>query len=240
MAHQHRFYIAPPPPVNDSVALSGEESHHALKVVRARVGDAVSLFDGRGREYSGIVSEAGRRDVIIALEAVREVPPPAPRVILAQAWLHREKSLEELIRRGTELGVTEFCFFRGDHSERDPKVSDKFHRLAVEVCKQCGRSWLPEFTTARNMTEVLARPEPDKLMASMDAPPVPLKAALSGRAVIMIVGPEGDFTPEETEEALAAGVKPVSLGATTFRSEIAGAVLTTLVQYELGKLGPKE
>ncbi|MBN2308574.1 MAG: 16S rRNA (uracil(1498)-N(3))-methyltransferase, partial [Candidatus Hydrogenedentes bacterium] len=110
MPHVHRFFIGPghaPAPADGVgaglVELPPQEAHHALHVVRIRPDDAVVLFDGCGRELAGRVAEADRRRVSVAVESERQIPPPALRLTLVQAGLHREKSVEELIRRGSEV-----------------------------------------------------------------------------------------------------------------------------------------
>lgn len=238
MPHLHRFYIPAESDTRNEVVLSPDESHHAIKVVRLRVGDEVALFDGQGHDMHGCVTRVDRREVAIRIEDGHEHPPPAPSLTLAQAWLHQEKSIEFIVRHGTEIGVVRFVFFRADRSERAPKMQDKWQRLAIEACKQCGRLWLPEFQCAADLQAVLDAAQGDILVASMDAPPVPLTEAVHGRDTTLVIGPEGDFTDAETKLALEHGAKPISLGAATLRSEVAAIIGATLVQYHLGRLGP--
>lgn len=239
MPHLHRFHIAPDTPGGGEIALPPEEAHHAIKVVRLREGDRVILFDGRGREWTGAVARLDRREVVISVVEERRAPRPAPALTLAQAWLHQEKAIELLVRTGTELGVDRFLFFRAARSERPPRLNPKWTRLAVESCKQCGRLWLPEFAVAETLADVLRHARGDLLIAAMDADPVPLAQALSGGDTTLLIGPEGDFTPEEVCAVLDSGARPISLGVTTFRSEIAAIVAAALVQYHFGRLGSR-
>ena len=238
MAHLHCFFIPEDTPGTGEIALPAEEAHHALRVVRLREGDAVVLFDGQGRELHGRVAACTKRDVYISVERAERHPLPTPALTLAVAWLHKDKAIEEIIRRGTELGVHTFQFFRAAHSEQAPRMGKKWERLAVEACKQCGRRWLPEFVVVDDLEEVLEAAAPDRLIAAMDEEPIPIADALSGQEVTLLIGPEGDFTDAETAAALAAGFRPISLGATTFRTEVAAVVGATLVQYHMGRLGP--
>ncbi|HNR33374.1 MAG TPA: RsmE family RNA methyltransferase [Candidatus Hydrogenedentes bacterium] len=238
MPHLHRFYVPADTPGAGEVALPPEEARHALKVLRLRVGDRVALLDGQGRELVGAVARMDRRDVVVAVEEERRAPRPAPAVTLAQAWLHQDKAVELLVRIGTELGVDRFLFFRADRSERAPRVNPKWDRIGVEACKQCGRLWLPEFVVAPSLAEVLRDASGDLIVAAIEGPPVPLARALSGAEVTLLIGPEGDFTPEEIRAALERGARPISLGTTTFRAETAAIVAATLVQHHLGRLGP--
>lgn len=234
MAHLHRFYLPPDSTPGAEALLTGEEAHHALHVVRARPGDPVALFDGQGREWLGTVESAGRRDVRIRIEYCKEHPQPPWRVTLVQAWLHREKSIEELIRRCTEIGVTRFLFFGAARSEGSPRVRTKWSRIAVESCKQCGRLWMPTFEAVPALPDALATLTCPLLIATADIPAVPIRDAVGGAEAALVVGPEGDFTSEELQIAQSAGAKAISLGSTTFRAEVAAMLGATLVLYEMG------
>lgn len=238
MPHLHRFYIPEESTSSGEVILSADESHHAIKVVRLRVGDEVALFDGQGHDIRGRVARMDRREVAVQIEEVHDQPRPAPSLTLAQAWLHQEKSIEFIIRHGTEIGVARFVFFRAERSERAPRINDKWLKLAIEACKQCGRFWLPGFVCVANLEGALDTACGDILFASMDVPAVPLAEAVCGRDTTLVVGPEGDFTDPETHMALERGAKPISLGAATLRSEMAAVIGATLVQHQLGHLGP--
>jgi len=239
MPHVYRFHIPPDSDAASEMALPPEEAHHALHVVRARPGERVVLFDGCGREIHGAVSRTTHRDVFIAPEEERRVPAPSVHLTLLQAWLLREKSIEYLIQHGTEIGVSHFRFFRAQHSEKAPKTNPKWERYAVEACKQCGRAWLPTFDAADDLQDALANIQRPVLIATQHMPPVPLREALrdAPREVALLIGPEGDFDSEEVNLALARGAVPISLGAATYRSEVAATISAALIQYELGALG---
>jgi 16S rRNA (uracil1498-N3)-methyltransferase len=238
LAHVYRFYCEHLGDGTSPIRLDGAEAHHALHVVRVNAGDSIACFDGRGREAVGVVSAVQRSAVVIEPESVVASPPLSYDLTVAVACLHREKSLEELIRRGTEIGVTRFLFFRGDHSERSPKASDKWARWAVESCKQCGRAWLPEFNVVKDLGVVLDDVDGVVLIATQHLAPVSLATAMRGNSTTIVIGPEGDFSGDELAMAESRSAKPVSLGANTFRSEVAATVLATLVLYEMGGLQP--
>ncbi|HUW59796.1 MAG TPA: RsmE family RNA methyltransferase [Candidatus Bathyarchaeia archaeon] len=232
------MYIPQDTAATGEIVVGGDEAHHALHVVRVRPGDPVALFDGHGREISGEVVTAGKREVVVQALEERVLPPPPRRLTLLQAWLHRDKALDFIVQHGTELGVARFVFFRAQRSERKPVHSDKWTRTAIEACKQCGRIWLPEFILADGIEEAVRNAAAPVLLATKDLHAAPLRTALGGGSVALMVGPEGDFTDEEIAAALEAGVTPICLGAATYRSEMAAIAGATLIQYELGELGP--
>ncbi len=236
MAHAYRFYSEALPECPERVALSTDEAHHALKVVRVREGDRVALFDGTGREATGQVVLSGRRDVAVDLDGFRMEAVWSPYLTLAVAWLHKEKAVEYLIRHGTEVGVSHFVFFRGEHSERAPKESAKWKRWAIETCKQCRRMDLPEFTVVKDIEAACAVSVGQVVLADMENAPASLSTVTSGPMTIFI-GPEGDFSERERQCLIDTGGVSLSLGSTTFRSEVAGVLLATLCRAQQGYLG---
>jgi 16S rRNA (uracil1498-N3)-methyltransferase len=234
----YRFFVEEEFSGSGEVVLTGPEAHHALHVVRVQQGEPVALFDGHGREIVGTVARASRREVTVAVEEIRETPRPTVSLSICQAWLHREKSLEYLVERGTELGVSEFVFYRGDHSEGAPRVSGKLRRAAVEACKQCGRLWLPDFRTSADLDACIEEARGAKLAATHDLPAHPLRSASFGNEAAIFVGPEGDFSARELQLLSDARVVALSLGPATFRSEVAATLAAALALYEMGGLGP--
>jgi len=241
MTHLYRFHVPPETGRDATLALPAQEAHHALHVVRVRAGDPVVLFDGRGRELHGTVCRTTRHEVYVAIEDERRCPQPRTALTLLQARPNRDKSLETIVRRGTELGVTRFCVYRADHGARPSCLSPKWLRVAIEACKQCGRAWLPEFDVAPDLRAALEGAPETRLIATNHRDPVPLKEALAAapRAVAVVVGPEGDFSAAELEWAHDLNGVPISLGGATYRTEVAATLAVALVQYELGELGPR-
>lgn len=238
MAHIPRFYIEPAQIGETPIRLEDAEAHHAIHVVRVKVGDAIKCFDGVGTNVEGTVSGVERAAVTVESASTSRVPEPAIQLTLIQAWLHREKAIEEVIKRGTELGVTRFVFFRADHSERAPKSSDKWTKWAIESCKQCGRSWLPAFDVAQDLTGALNSADKPILVATQHRDPVPLRRAINGLSASLVIGPEGDLSEDELAVAEAHSGYPVSLGDSVFRAEVAATALTALILYEMGGIGP--
>jgi 16S rRNA (uracil1498-N3)-methyltransferase len=184
------------------------------------------------------VASCTKREVEVAIESVREVLPPAPALTLAVGRPNLDKSMEFIVRHGTELGVSRFTIFHAARSQRPPKLNDKWDRLAVECCKQSGRLWLPEFQVAESLDAVLDAVEGLLVMASIEGPHEPLSMVKGADALTLLIGPEGDFTGEETALACARGAKLISLGPHILRTEVAAVVAATLVQYESGYLRP--
>lgn len=237
MPHVHRFYVESAADGATEILLSDEEAHHAIKVVRVRDGETAAVFNGQGREWLGTVARVGKHAVSVRITSQRDEPTPTP-LTLRCAWLHRDKAVEEIIRRGTELGVTDFVFFEAERSQGSPKQKDKWTRLAVEACKQCGRLWLPTFVTADRVLDDWTAGDGTAMIATAERDPVPVRSQDVTGPVTLFIGPEGDWTDGELAEVLARGAQPISLGTTVFRAEVAAITAATIIQYERGVLGP--
>ncbi|MCA9003615.1 MAG: RsmE family RNA methyltransferase, partial [Planctomycetes bacterium] len=159
-----------------------------MRVLRARPGDAVELFNGQGHAWRGTIASLSRNEVQVAIAEARFEPRSTPPLTLAQAWLHRDKLLDELVRHATVLGVDRIRFYRADHSEKIPHIAGKWERLAVEACKQCGRLWLPDLEVAGALADVLDSAADELMvMACMEGPHQPLSTLQSERPVTFIV-----------------------------------------------------
>ena len=237
MPHLHRFYIEPPALASDVVSLESDEAHHALRVVRVQVGDEIALFDGAGNEAMARVAALDRGAVRTEVLRRSRAERPGRRLTLVVAWLHRDGPIEELIRRGTELGVSRVLFFRAQRSERPVKSIEKCKRWALESCKQCGRVWLPLIEAASSLDDAIGKSEGTLAVGALGAKR-PLKDAIPAHGDLTIfIGPEGDFIPEELETLRAAGTVEFGLGPITYRTEAAALIAATIT---LGRWGQFE
>lgn len=242
MPHTHRFYC----PGLDAAAAGGElslpdaEARHAVSVLRLRAGDPVELFDGCGLAGAGVFLRGSRTEAVVALERLTRREAPAVAVFLAPAWPHRDKVVDEIVCRGTELGVAGFHFWRADRSQRAPGALERWHRHTVESCKQCGRNMLPSLHAWDSLDDLLAEETGAVVAADLDggadgAVLLPPDAA----RVLLLAGPEGDFTERERGLITAKESLRVSLGPQVLRTEAAAAVLATLALNAAGLLGAR-
>jgi len=238
MKPKHRFHIQPTDSSSERIQLDDNEAHHAIHVLRVRSGDQIELFDGQGNLYQAEIATLSKKNVEAKISAHTHTDAQTPTLTLTQAWLNHEKNHEIIIRRATELGVSEIRFIKTKNSERKPKEYPKWQRWAVESCKQCKRLWLPKIQIVEpnegTMNDSL------NLLATQHAAPKPLSVidASSGNINIQI-GPEGDFSKEEVKSFLDSGAVPIGLGDATYRSELAAQIAITLVQHQFGNLGPR-
>jgi len=234
MSHLHRFHL--PPDTTDAgiLALPEGEAHHALRVARLKSGETVEVFDGAGRVWRGAFEAAGKHEAVIQVVERAFEEPPTPRCTLVVAALHRPGAMEELLRRGAEVGVTRFVFFRARRSERPPRRDGKWERILVEVCKQCGRNWLPRIELTEDPIRIIASHAGTACIAAMTPEAGPVSSLEVTGDLLLAVGPEGDFTAEEVAALTEAGAVPITLGAYTYRSEVAAVLGATLLLQRAG------
>lgn len=238
MSHIHRFYSAAISDHMPQIELSDEEAHHAIRVARVRDGEKVSVFDGNGLECAGEFERTDSHSALIRVQESTYHRPSRIQVTLAVGGLHRDKTQESVVRCAAELGAYRVCFWNADHSQRPIKPSSRWHKTAVEACKQCGRFFLPKVDTASSLGEFLEGHNGPSVIAllSEEQTGAPTFAATDRLAVV--IGPEGDFSDRERTLAATMGAIPISLGENTYRSEVAAALLMTLVAFKLDELGP--
>jgi 16S rRNA (uracil1498-N3)-methyltransferase len=226
----HRFFAPPGQWMDGRVVLDEDEGRHAVEVLRLRVGDTASVFDGAGRVAGIRLLSAGKRRVDCEILNERTVLGHRFELTLVQA-IPKGKLLEWILEKSTELGVarivpllTERTVVHLEGAERERK-RQKWERVVVEACKQCGQNWLPRVDVPVSIEEFLRRaPSGRAFVASLHPGAVPFGAALREglpAAVSLLVGPEGDFTPSEMRRICAWGAQPVGFGETVLRVETA-------------------
>jgi 16S rRNA (uracil1498-N3)-methyltransferase len=228
-----RFFLGQPPAAGRAV-LVGDEARHLARVLRARVGDAVTVFAGSGVEWPARVSSIGRDQVAVEVGPPREDPPAAgPPLTLAVALPKGERQ-KWLVEKLTELGVARLVPLVTERgvAEATPATAARLLRTVLEACKQCGRNTLLDIGMPATPADLLAELPTGTRMVLADPHGGPLEPHDGGLppAVVALVGPEGGFTADERAAAIAAGCRPVSLGRHVLRVETAAiAVAARLV-----------
>ena len=221
--------------------------HHLLHVLRVRVGDALECFDGQGRNYAGQVIRRRPRELVVKINAYATEPRRLLQVILAQSLIKLDR-FEWLVQKATELGVdrivplvTARTIVRPSAGSSERRL-ERWRRIIRESAMQCGRRRLPVIEPPQPFECALAG-EPEgrcTIMPTLVGKPVPLAEGLSGvrgaASAMLLIGPEGDFTPEEAAQAARRGAVLVSLGPLTLRSETAALAALAVLQHTVGAL----
>jgi 16S rRNA (uracil1498-N3)-methyltransferase len=228
----HRFYL----PNFQQPALSPGEAHHAIHVLRVKDGDTVNVFDGRGQEAQCRFGEAG----VLTLLQQTTTPTLPCRITLAQAI--PKKNMDLIVQKATELGVAGLVPLISERTvvqlDEDSKKIERWREIALEACKQSGNNWLPEIRAPQKARVFLESPGMFdlKLIGSLQPDSKPLKQLLPGQplsSVLILIGPEGDFTPAELAAGKSAGCLPLSLGPLVLRADSAALYALSILHHEL-------
>ena len=245
----HRFYLPPDEWNPAALRLSGAEAHHARNVLRLQPGDKAVLFNGQGREITAEVTSLDGRDISLRKLHESSTPPLRCRITLAQA-IPKGKNMDLIVQKAVEIGAAEIVPIMSDRTivrladEDAAQKQTKWQTIAIEAAKQCGQNWLPEVGKPRPLAQFFAGHAPFdlQLIGSLQSDAVHLKKILAEysaehgdrpTSVLMLVGPEGDFTPAELSLARSHGCRPITLGPIILRVETASIYCLSVLSYEL-------
>ena len=225
------------------VLLDQEQSTHCVRVLRHREGDVISVIDGLGSLFECRLVDANPKAAVATV--VSETPDFGAHpyhLTMAVCPTKNIDRFEWFAEKATEIGVDVIAPVFGDRSERRVLKTDRIRRLAVSATKQSLKGRVPEVREPVSVAEFVASaPEGSlKLICYCEddeSRRVSVQEALAAsdaREVMVLIGPEGDFSPEEIAAALSSGWKPVHLGSSRLRTETAAVVAATAVYLRLG------
>jgi 16S rRNA (uracil1498-N3)-methyltransferase len=225
-----RYFVSNPID-GDRATLEGAEAHHLLHVMRAKLGEEVTLFDGSGREFTARIERLGRSDVELAILTQAVVDRESPMSITLGVALPKGDRQTWLIEKATELGVGRVVPMITERSVAQPTASalDRLRRAVVEASKQCGRNRLMEIAEPQPWQAFVdATPqETCRLIAHPNGASRPEFA--SAMSYVIAIGPEGGFTDDEVATALDAGWQAFDLGSRILRLETASVYAVAMI-----------
>ena len=225
------FYV--PNISGDKVVLNDVESKHAVRVLRLNEGTAVELVDGAGGFYTAEITDANPKKCKLAItEIQKDFGKKNFRLHMAVAPTKNIDRFEWFLEKATEIGIDEITPLLCEHSERKVIKPERLEKILISAMKQSLKAYLPklnELTTFKNF--ISETTEMQKFIAHCyDGEKSHLKNAITTHSnALVLIGPEGDFSPEEVGLAFAGGFTAVSLGNARLRTETAGIVACHIV-----------
>ena len=229
-----RFYVADALRAGGVLTLSEDAAHHAIRVLRLREGDDVTLFNGRGGEFAARIASIQRLRMLVDVLQHRAVEREAPlRVTLVQGVSSGER-MDFTVRKAVELGVAEVHPVLAAASVARPKGEraaarhEHWQRIAIAACEQCGRNRIPTVLPLVPLADYRAGAGV-KLLLSPASELSLSKAGLRGEEFVLAAGPEAGFNAEEEAALVEQGFLPLRLGPRVLRTETAAlAALSAL------------
>ena len=233
----------------EQVTISGHLLHHLRASLRAQIGDTIWLGDERRCRYLVRITHIDHRRLLGQIEEQQKGPPQTnPSVVLGQALLKGEK-MDWVIQKGTELGAASVHPLVTTHTIARPlatrvnKQVERWQRIALEAAQQSERWDIPTITAPQHADNFFTKPLSDShnLILCERAHCITLTSVAlpsgADRMVVLTVGPEGGWSGDELDQALAHGFIPVTLGSRILRAETAAVAGLAILQSRLGNLG---
>lgn len=229
----HLFYQEQLPEIK---YLDQDESKHCVKVLRMQAGDEINIIDGKGTFYKATITEAHpKKCQFEIIETSAEITPSFHRHLAIAPTKNMDK-MEWLVEKATEMGIDEISFFQSFHSERKVIKIERLEKKVVSAMKQSLKARKPILNEILPLGKILNNIKAEnKLIAYVDFDnKIHMKNELSDEQdTLILIGPEGDFTPEEVDLAIKNGFKKVSLGNSRLRTETAALAAVHLMNLAM-------
>lgn len=240
-----RCFVSASLHAGDTLSLPESASAHIGRVLRARAGEALTLFNGQGGEFDAQILTIERRSVRVRIGAHRAIERESPlQVTLLQA-LARGERMDLIVQKATELGVAAIIALPGERSvvrldaEGNKKRVEHLRAVAVSACEQCGRNRVPTIELASDLESAIARsPSADRrLLLVPEAEQTLVALSQSAPSITLLIGPEGGFADDELALSAQHGFKNCRLGPRVLRAETAPLAALSVIQALAGDLG---
>ena len=228
------FYIAEYDCVQKQIVLNEETSHHIVQVLRMGVGEQLNLTDGKGHLLTCTITDEHKKHCAVGIQESIYQPPVSRKISIAISLIKNSNRFEWFLEKATEIGVTEIIPLICERTEKERFRQDRMQGICISAMLQSQQVWLPvlyEPMKFENIEMWKCENGQNFIAHCIDGN----KQALSNYQIrtlsnsLICIGPEGDFTSKEIEQAVQHNFISVSLGETRLRTETAGIVAATLL-----------
>ena len=241
------FYISSYSADQQEVVLDEDNSRHVIQVLRMKIGDPLQLTDGKGALLTAAILDSHKKKCVVKVISAQTLPPKEQKVSIAISPLKNASRFEWFLEKATEIGVTGIIPLICERTERQHTRQDRLQHILVSAMLQSQQTWLPVLRAPTPFSQWVMEAEyAHRLIAHCleESRPTEDLAAWRRRQItvaglptpnpspatsLILIGPEGDFSPAEIASALKEGFVPVTLGDNRLRTETAGVVAATLL-----------
>ena len=212
--------------------LNEDTSKHMISVLRMQHGEEILLTDGQGSKAKAQIVDDNRKRCVVEVSTIEKEETSLPEVAIAISVVKNSSRFEWFLEKATEIGVNEIIPLLCSRTEKEKFRFDRMHGILVSAMLQSQQAWLPVLHEPQPFEQVIKNAkQADKLIAHcLPNEKTQLSSLIRHRSSLILIGPEGDFTPKEIELALSHQFIPVALGNTRLRTETAGIVAATLLK----------
>lgn len=229
------FYHPDIEPLSVLTAFSKEESRHLIRVLRKKRGDQILITDGKGNVYRAeIIDDNDKKCEVQVLKSERKPDSKGYRLHVAIAPTKSNDRFEWFLEKATEIGIDEISPIVCEHSERKKINLERCEKVLLSAMKQSLKFHLPKINDLQNFNELIqSASEEAKILAHCaDEDKKSLHELISDQNdILVLIGPEGDFSPREIEKATVSGFKSLDLGTSRLRTETAGVVVCSITSF---------
>lgn len=239
-----RIYTPSALATDGEVALTTMGANHVVRVLRLRVGDSLSLFDGNGNEFRAELARIDGSNVTAKVGARMVGTPESPLKIKLVQGISRGERMDWALQKATELGVSSIAPVLTARSvvrlddKQSSKKQEHWQQIAIGACEQSGRCFVPQVLTPVTLRQYLqeSRKEGIRLVLSPTGPSALTRLTSMSTKAELLIGPEGGLDDDEIDQAQQAGFVPVRLGPRVLRTETAAVTALTVLQALWGDL----
>ena len=239
-----RLYVPISLTLNDTVKLDDDGGHYVRTVLRLKKDDNIILFNGKGGEYIGVLSEVSRNAVQVEVNSFSDRTVESPLKITLGLGISRGDRMDLAVQKAVELGVTDITPILTDRcvvqlkGEKKQQRLHHWQKIMQHAAEQSSRTFIPELTDIATLQTWVESQQGLKIFLDPYAENVLTQYQPDNMQVTLLTGPEGGFTEQERKAARAAGFIPVRLGKRILRTETAAIGTLAAVQMLWGDFGP--
>jgi 16S rRNA (uracil1498-N3)-methyltransferase len=238
----HSFYVEEHIRGEQFVIHDADQLHHLRDVLRLKKGDAVSIFDPTGQEYLCSIADISKQNASLEIIVRRPTRPPQVKIAVACA-LSKKSGFDDIVDKLTQIGVdviipllTERVIVKPE--EAGGSRSERWRKIARSAAEQSRRNLLPSVRDISSFKEIISESSNFdlKLVPTLEGDRQPLNQVIAKKipaSILVLIGPEGDFTPEEVRQAIKAGFQPITLGANILKVDTAAVAVAAYLRLAL-------